>query len=77
MLVASTAGLRSMFFQVRLEAGTRSFSENHSADSAGMENKTNHARRRRDRILLIDKFDGLVLHEILPSAWDGRPIDAR
>src|SRR5438034_8993795 len=37
MLIASTAGLRSMFFQVRLEVGTRSFSENHSADSAGIE----------------------------------------
>src|SRR6187551_1227555 len=36
-LIASTAGLRSVFFQVRFETGTRSFSENHSADSAGIE----------------------------------------
>src|SRR5438309_439509 len=36
MLIASTAGLRIIFFQVHREAGTRSFSENHSADSAGM-----------------------------------------
>src|SRR2546421_13020393 len=36
MLIASTAGLRSVSFQLRLEVGPRFFPENHSADSAGM-----------------------------------------
>src|SRR5262249_28842543 len=36
MLIASTAGVRSIFFQVRFEGGARAFFENHSADLAGM-----------------------------------------
>src|SRR5262249_55493020 len=63
MLIASTAGLRSIFFQLHLEAGTRSFSENHSADSAGM------GIRRIKRATARSKFCWLV-NSTEPSARD-------
>src|SRR5215510_4031298 len=62
-LIASTAGLRSVFFQVRFEIGTRSFSVNHSADSAGI------GIRRTRRARARSKFCWLV-NSAEPSARD-------
>src|SRR5262249_48876880 len=50
MLIASTAGLPTIFFQVRLDAGTRAFSENHSADSAGVGIKRTRRATARTKI---------------------------
>src|SRR2546423_13913467 len=50
MLIASTAGVRSVFFQVRLEAGARAFFEKHSADSAGKGIRRNTRAAARSEI---------------------------
>src|SRR5437762_8727001 len=59
MLIASTAGLRSVFFQV-LGGGNQVFFREPLGRLGRNRNKTNHARNGAIEILLIDKFGGAV-----------------